>query len=453
MFPKLNWSAPQDAAWMNMGTLKCTAPGDIYLLLKSSDFISHDLYFPYDGCREADDKEAESSAAPSFSSSRTSETSSRQTAAFDDYSLVLRRWCDLRPERSFRCFVRQRQLVGISQRDCTAHFPQLSKAAADIERAIVSFLTSSGRVTKKMIEEEMAAAAAIATVSAQGAHEGRNSVVKARAVATAPELLQPWWERRVVDRYADDNFVADVYVDAKLKVFLVDCNVWGGSTDSLLFAWDQPPLAATCDDEISLSSLPAPPVNILASQDSPATLDASNIVSGSSKQPLMSGASGFQAQSQPVAASAAASIPPQTASSVARENEAEAWVTQQMMIGAQLTQLDLEEEEEEEGEANVTTATKNNAQPLLQLLRLVEKNAPVVSEAMDFGFEQGGHKFRSARFSEYRAPIEMHRFAAAMSGLGDTGTERDNGASGSSEDLVEFARFVRECEERGNTNR
>ena len=33
-FVKLNWSAPQDAAWLNMGSLKCQQPGDAYLLIK-----------------------------------------------------------------------------------------------------------------------------------------------------------------------------------------------------------------------------------------------------------------------------------------------------------------------------------------------------------------------------------------------------------------------------------
>ncbi len=45
VFPKLNFSAPQDAAWLLPAgaPLRCTAPADVYLLLKSSDFVSHDL--------------------------------------------------------------------------------------------------------------------------------------------------------------------------------------------------------------------------------------------------------------------------------------------------------------------------------------------------------------------------------------------------------------------------
>jgi hypothetical protein len=63
-FVKLNWSAPkvrlqqnlgrrvtqhrapcfQDAKWVNFaGNLRCQSVGDVLLLLKSSDFIAHDL--------------------------------------------------------------------------------------------------------------------------------------------------------------------------------------------------------------------------------------------------------------------------------------------------------------------------------------------------------------------------------------------------------------------------
>ena len=60
-FPKLNWSSPRDATWINCGTLKCTKPGDIYLLLKCSDFITFDLEKAWDGlrccCSENDDND------------------------------------------------------------------------------------------------------------------------------------------------------------------------------------------------------------------------------------------------------------------------------------------------------------------------------------------------------------------------------------------------------------
>ncbi|CAI8036989.1 Cell division cycle protein 123 homolog [Geodia barretti] len=42
--PKLNWSTPRDASWLLPGnTLECRTPGEVILLLKSSDFAAHDL--------------------------------------------------------------------------------------------------------------------------------------------------------------------------------------------------------------------------------------------------------------------------------------------------------------------------------------------------------------------------------------------------------------------------
>ena len=48
-FPKLNWSAPRDASWINCGTLRCRKAGDVYLLLKSSDFVTSDLEMAWVG--------------------------------------------------------------------------------------------------------------------------------------------------------------------------------------------------------------------------------------------------------------------------------------------------------------------------------------------------------------------------------------------------------------------
>ena len=50
----VNWWCWQDAAWITLnGSLKCTCPREIYLLMKSSSFLGHDLVEP---CVEANDK-------------------------------------------------------------------------------------------------------------------------------------------------------------------------------------------------------------------------------------------------------------------------------------------------------------------------------------------------------------------------------------------------------------
>jgi len=67
--------------------LKCTSPSDVYLLLKSSDFINHDLSAAsvFAGCAESAPYELE---------------------------LVLRKWYPIDRSRELRCFVRRNVLVG-----------------------------------------------------------------------------------------------------------------------------------------------------------------------------------------------------------------------------------------------------------------------------------------------------------------------------------------------------
>ncbi|RXW24480.1 hypothetical protein EST38_g1330 [Candolleomyces aberdarensis] len=54
VFPKLNFTSPRDASWIlpPSSPLKCTSPADVYLLLKSSDFVNHDVNLErvFEGC-------------------------------------------------------------------------------------------------------------------------------------------------------------------------------------------------------------------------------------------------------------------------------------------------------------------------------------------------------------------------------------------------------------------
>ncbi|OSX57322.1 hypothetical protein POSPLADRAFT_1062010 [Postia placenta MAD-698-R-SB12] len=100
VFPKLNFSSPRDAAWILPASspLKCMSPADVYLLLKSSDFVQHDLDTErvFDSC----DPKAIQSLSPSY-----------------ELELVLRKWYPVDRSRELRCFVRQEVLIGISHRD------------------------------------------------------------------------------------------------------------------------------------------------------------------------------------------------------------------------------------------------------------------------------------------------------------------------------------------------
>jgi hypothetical protein len=125
--PKTNWSAPKDATWMNGGSLRCQTPGDVYLLLQSSDFCSYDLDH---ALRDVRDPVPEDRLA---------------SAGFGGYRLALRRWCSLHPSHEFRCFVRDHRLVGISQRHSTCYYPHLVGEKSKYRRLLSKFFEARVR--------------------------------------------------------------------------------------------------------------------------------------------------------------------------------------------------------------------------------------------------------------------------------------------------------------------
>lgn len=117
--PKLNWSAPKDATWMiSSNTLKCTCASEVLLLLKSSDFVAHDLSRVFEYC--------------------TSEV----TPAFQ-YMLCLRQWRNIDPSGEFRCFVHRDEIIGISQRHYTQHFDFVVSRKDQLRDEIMDFFSRS----------------------------------------------------------------------------------------------------------------------------------------------------------------------------------------------------------------------------------------------------------------------------------------------------------------------
>lgn len=167
VMPKLNWSAPKDATFMNANTMKCHKPSEIYLLLKSSDFVTHDLEHAFDDCVDSKGLSLSNDDIP--------------------YHLVLRKanpnW---NPSVEFRCFVRNRKLLCMSQRDLN-HFDFLIKMKPKLE-----------------------------------------------------SLIKEFFELRLRDTFDDDNFVFDCYIPQTYdRVWLVDINPWAPRTDPLLFSWQE----------------------------------------------------------------------------------------------------------------------------------------------------------------------------------------------------------------------
>jgi len=119
--PKLNWSAPKDATWMNANTMACRTPNDIYLLLKSSDFVSHDLEHAFDDC--------------------TNSSESSMTKNEIPYVLALRKTIEkISPSLEFRCFVRGRRLLAICQRDLN-HYSFLAGLQDRFRSLIMEFFS------------------------------------------------------------------------------------------------------------------------------------------------------------------------------------------------------------------------------------------------------------------------------------------------------------------------
>ncbi|KAK5017154.1 cell division cycle protein-like protein [Cryomyces antarcticus] len=169
--PKLNWSAPKDATWINAtNSMECRTPSDIYLLLKSSDFVTHDLEHAFDDCEDYSHSDTAASAADPLSEI--------------PYHLVLRKYLLLNPSVEFRCFVRNRKLIALCQRDLN-HFEFLFKMQSKLR-----------------------------------------------------DRIQKFFDEKLRDTFPDENFTFDVYVPPPHdRVWLIDLNPWAIRTDPLIFSW------------------------------------------------------------------------------------------------------------------------------------------------------------------------------------------------------------------------
>ncbi|KAJ3247520.1 hypothetical protein HDU78_003933 [Chytriomyces hyalinus] len=193
VFPKLNWSSPKDASWMTLdGTLRCKTSADIFLLLKSSDFIAHDLTCPFDACSAPNETETPDGGDASTVSD------------FQEYELILRKWYDLNPSMEFRCFVGNHVLLGACQRDVLNYYPFLVDTRGDLLRGITQFF-------EKEIQGKFASS------------------------------------DYVFDVYINKN---------TRKVWLIDFNPFSTTTDSLLYDWEELSVSRNDAHEGSVSVVP-----------------------------------------------------------------------------------------------------------------------------------------------------------------------------------------------------
>ena len=75
----------------------------MFLLLKSSDFIVHDLDYGFEGCADSDGIKIDNDSPPAGAAVRSTES---------PYELVLRKWYDYETSMEFRCFLFENRLIG-----------------------------------------------------------------------------------------------------------------------------------------------------------------------------------------------------------------------------------------------------------------------------------------------------------------------------------------------------
>ena len=164
VFVKLNWSAPKDVSWMlHDNSLCCRTPLDVILLLKGSEFIQHDLTQAFmecgDGCH--------------------------QTPA-GGFILSVRRFQSITPAGEFRCFVRNNNLIAVTQRNHKQFFNTLLPDKVNVLNDIQHFFFSY-----------------------------------------------------IQHKFPNPDFVFDVYRASSHHVILVDFNPFCRVTDPLLFSWEE----------------------------------------------------------------------------------------------------------------------------------------------------------------------------------------------------------------------
>lgn len=166
--------------------MECRSPNDIYLLLKSSDFITHDLDQVLDDCESDADDEASDTGSDYDSEEDLDEAAYKSKILSKiPYHLILRKTVpNFNPALEFRCFVRSRHLLCMCQRDLN-HFSFLPP--------LMSWLRSS---------------------------------------------IQEFFNKHLQRSFPDENFAFDVYIPPPHdRVWLIDVNPWAPRTDPLLFSW------------------------------------------------------------------------------------------------------------------------------------------------------------------------------------------------------------------------
>jgi hypothetical protein len=123
----------------------------VFLLLKSSDFVTYDLHHAYDLCSDKQsiakhDAYYEQQTVPATSDDNNNDNNNDNNDDNNNIarpnwrlSLVLRQWYHLVAGMEFRCFVGARELLGISQRDYMNYYAFLEPIQNELRAKIEAF--------------------------------------------------------------------------------------------------------------------------------------------------------------------------------------------------------------------------------------------------------------------------------------------------------------------------
>ncbi|PWN92538.1 D123-domain-containing protein [Acaromyces ingoldii] len=216
VFPKLDWSAPADAAWIVPGsTLRCTSPSDVYLLLKSSDFISKDV--------------VQLSELSKMAAADAVDEASKAGVSVRPH-LILKKFFAMPTSHEFRCFVRGGHLVAISQRDVGTYFDHLQERGYR-RRIVLALRDFFDDVLRPMLQP--------AAAQGQGQGQGHG---QEQAQEQHSEGARGWsgGQRRPARPFPIADFIFDAYITRDLgRVLLVDVNPYLDRTDGLLWTFDE----------------------------------------------------------------------------------------------------------------------------------------------------------------------------------------------------------------------
>ncbi|UPQ98080.1 cell division cycle protein 123 [Chloropicon primus] len=119
VMPKLNWSCPKDATWINpLSSLRCENAEEVILMLKASDRVLSDVLHAFANCSDYD-PEASVRACQQV--------------------LNLKKWYDFDRRRELRCFVVKGRLIGVSQRYLSEDTSDLAADKDEIMEKVNAF--------------------------------------------------------------------------------------------------------------------------------------------------------------------------------------------------------------------------------------------------------------------------------------------------------------------------